>query len=296
MSTGWTPRIVPYGADQTVYLVVDRFGFTAKPKSSGQTSKPSSPISCQGNSTTRSGLCFQHAGALVGGRLKRYRPRLRHRRRRRSRAYPRLRCQPHRSDPADHVAARLSHAVSPAKAASRWHQGGLSRLHRTGFGDVNRQVPSGQRWLHKIKFDGYRVQVQLGREMYKHAGKTGLGGVSKVRDGRYPIGRTNDWVKVTYRQRENAADRGLRAQGEQVRRPICRPSRPQHRLKTTACFSMDRHPVWTSPVARYSPDQTRGTCPQDPCLTCRACPCRLSAPAWDLLRAYLPERGRTYQP
>ncbi len=25
-STGWTPRIVPYGADQTVYLVVDRFG------------------------------------------------------------------------------------------------------------------------------------------------------------------------------------------------------------------------------------------------------------------------------
>jgi len=24
--TGWTPRIVPYGADQTVYLVMDRFG------------------------------------------------------------------------------------------------------------------------------------------------------------------------------------------------------------------------------------------------------------------------------
>ena len=24
--TGWTPPIVPYGADQTVYLVVDRFG------------------------------------------------------------------------------------------------------------------------------------------------------------------------------------------------------------------------------------------------------------------------------
>jgi hypothetical protein len=23
--TGWTPRIVPYGADQTVYLVIDRF-------------------------------------------------------------------------------------------------------------------------------------------------------------------------------------------------------------------------------------------------------------------------------
>lgn len=25
-STGCTPRIVPYGADQTVYLVIDRFG------------------------------------------------------------------------------------------------------------------------------------------------------------------------------------------------------------------------------------------------------------------------------
>lgn len=25
-STGWTPRIVPYGADQTGYLVIDRFG------------------------------------------------------------------------------------------------------------------------------------------------------------------------------------------------------------------------------------------------------------------------------
>jgi hypothetical protein len=24
--TGWTPSIVPYGADQTVYLVVDQFG------------------------------------------------------------------------------------------------------------------------------------------------------------------------------------------------------------------------------------------------------------------------------
>ena len=24
-SSGWSPRIVPYGADQTVYLVIDRF-------------------------------------------------------------------------------------------------------------------------------------------------------------------------------------------------------------------------------------------------------------------------------
>jgi hypothetical protein len=24
--TGWTPKVVPYGADQTVFLVIDRFG------------------------------------------------------------------------------------------------------------------------------------------------------------------------------------------------------------------------------------------------------------------------------
>jgi len=59
------------------------------------------------------------------------------------------------------------------------------------------RVPSGE-----IKFDGYRVQVHLrdaavkvftrrdGREMYKHACKTGLEGVvSKVRDIWYSSGR-----------------------------------------------------------------------------------------------------------
>lgn len=39
--------------------------------------------------------------------------------------------------------------------------------------------------------------------MFKHACKTGLEGVaSKVRDSRYPQGRSNDWGKVTCRQRE----------------------------------------------------------------------------------------------
>ena len=42
-----------------------------------------------------------------------------------------------------------------------------------------------------------------GREMFKHACKSGLEGVvSKVRDSRYPADRTNDWVKVTCAQRE----------------------------------------------------------------------------------------------
>jgi bifunctional non-homologous end joining protein LigD len=42
-----------------------------------------------------------------------------------------------------------------------------------------------------------------GPEMFKHACKTGLEGVvSKVRDSNYPLGRSNNWVKVTCAQRE----------------------------------------------------------------------------------------------
>jgi bifunctional non-homologous end joining protein LigD len=42
-----------------------------------------------------------------------------------------------------------------------------------------------------------------GREMFKHACKTGLEGVvSKVRNSHYPSGRSNNWVKVTCAQRE----------------------------------------------------------------------------------------------
>ena len=42
-----------------------------------------------------------------------------------------------------------------------------------------------------------------GPAMYKRACKTGLEGVvSKVRDSRYPSGRSNDWVKKTCAQRE----------------------------------------------------------------------------------------------
>jgi bifunctional non-homologous end joining protein LigD len=37
-----------------------------------------------------------------------------------------------------------------------------------------------------------------GREMFKHACKSGLEGiVFKVRDSRYPTDRTNDWLKVS---------------------------------------------------------------------------------------------------
>jgi bifunctional non-homologous end joining protein LigD len=49
-----------------------------------------------------------------------------------------------------------------------------------------------------------------GREMYKHDRKTGLEGVvSKVRDSRYPTGRSNDWVKRTCTQRETLTIAGF---------------------------------------------------------------------------------------
>jgi bifunctional non-homologous end joining protein LigD len=49
-----------------------------------------------------------------------------------------------------------------------------------------------------------------GEEMFKHACQIGLEGVvSKVRDSRYPKGRTNDWVKKACAQRETLAIAGF---------------------------------------------------------------------------------------
>jgi len=98
-STGWTPSTVPYGADQTVYLVVDRFGRLGSFYREIEVERTdletiiTDLMSGQFNDPVRVGI--QHAGALVGGRLERYRPRnsnsLRYRWRRRSRAPPRIR-------------------------------------------------------------------------------------------------------------------------------------------------------------------------------------------------------------
>ena len=53
-----------------------------------------------------------------------------------------------------------------------------------------------------------------GREMFKHACKTGLEGVvSKVRNSQYPIGRSNNWVKVTCAQRETLPIAGFALDG-----------------------------------------------------------------------------------
>ena len=58
------------------------------------------------------------------------------------------------------------------------------------------------------------TDIQFGREMFAHACKLGLEGVvSKVRDGAYPAGRTNDWVKKTCVQRETLTIAGFALDG-----------------------------------------------------------------------------------
>jgi bifunctional non-homologous end joining protein LigD len=53
-----------------------------------------------------------------------------------------------------------------------------------------------------------------GREMFKHACKTGLEGVvSKVRDSKYSSGRSNEWVKAACAQRETLPIAGFALDG-----------------------------------------------------------------------------------
>src|SRR5882672_5760182 len=67
-----------------------------------------------------------------------------------------------------------------------------------------------------------------GREMYKHACKTGLEGVvSKVHDSRYVSGRVNDWVKKTCAQRETLAIAGFALDGKKMGRHLSRQAQRQ---------------------------------------------------------------------
>ncbi|MBV9562932.1 MAG: non-homologous end-joining DNA ligase [Bradyrhizobium sp.] len=55
-----------------------------------------------------------------------------------------------------------------------------------------------------------------GPEMFVHACKVGLEGVvSKVRDSIYPWGRSNNWIKVTCRQRETLPIAGFALDGDE---------------------------------------------------------------------------------
>jgi bifunctional non-homologous end joining protein LigD len=87
-------------------------------------------------------------------------------------------------------------------------------LYLNGY-DLRRLPLTDRKALLKKTIDKTDVQFSEsfevdGREMLKHACKTGLEGVvSKVRDSRYNSGRGNDWVKVTCAQRETLAIAGF---------------------------------------------------------------------------------------
>lgn len=51
--------------------------------------------------------------------------------------------------------------------------------------------------------------------MFAHAGRALEGVVSKVRDSRYPVGRTNDWVRKTCAQRETMPIAGFALDGKE---------------------------------------------------------------------------------
>ena len=82
--------------------------------------------------------------------------------------------------------------------------------------------------------------------MFAHACKLGLEGVvSKVRDGAYPKGRSNDWVKKTCAQRETLTIAGFALDGGKwdghLRRPaqgrrsgLCGQGRPRLRQGSAA--------------------------------------------------------------
>jgi bifunctional non-homologous end joining protein LigD len=85
-----------------------------------------------------------------------------------------------------------------------------------------RQLPLFERKMLLEKLlDGTDIQFSEsfaidGREMFTHACKVGLEGVvSKVRDSRYPAGRTNDWVKTTCAQRETLPIAGFALDGKE---------------------------------------------------------------------------------
>jgi ATP dependent DNA ligase-like protein len=58
----------------------------------------------------------------------------------------------------------VSRGVSAQKAGGNRRKDAASRLYRAVSRHWNWKVPTGERWVHEIKFDGYRVQMHLANE------------------------------------------------------------------------------------------------------------------------------------
>jgi ATP-dependent DNA ligase len=58
-------------------------------------------------------------------------------------------------------------AVSAQEARTYRRQGAIAAFVEPALATSIAKVPSGSRWIHEIKFDGYRVQIHLANEAVK---------------------------------------------------------------------------------------------------------------------------------
>ena len=63
--------------------------------------------------------------------------------------------------------AWCNHDLSAEKTGCDRRQGPLPSFIEPALASATDRVPSGERWIHEIKFDGYRVQVHLANEAIK---------------------------------------------------------------------------------------------------------------------------------
>ena len=95
------------------------------------------------------------------------------------------------------------HGIPAQETGGHRRKGGLSGFIEPALATSIEKVPNGERWIHEIKFDGYRVQVHLANEAVKVFTRRG-----------------NDWTK---RFRKIADDASHVSVTISVRRP-CRPA------------------------------------------------------------------------
>ena len=178
--SNWTPSIVPDEDDQTVYLVADDFGKRsarlARERTARRPTLKRSSRTCSGpvqQPDPRHRL--QHRRALVGRRFGRRRPGaaspLRSATARRA-VLPAGFCRPSRGPISRRPAAAadapgVTCGLPAQEAGGDRRQGAFPGFIEPALRTSIEKVPGGERWIHEIKFDGYRVQVHLVNEAVK---------------------------------------------------------------------------------------------------------------------------------
>ena len=56
---------------------------------------------------------------------------------------------------------QANHGVPAEESRGHRHQGGVPGFIEPALASTTEKVPSGARWVHEIKFDGYRVQLHI---------------------------------------------------------------------------------------------------------------------------------------